>query len=73
MAWKTTESFLYGNLIVFTHEFLGPNHIWMAGGLRLPRNHPDAVDKKPQATSILGLTHPCLYGESSKPDDSVLA
>lgn len=53
MAWKITESLLYGNLVLLTHEFPGPNHIQMAGGLGLPRDHPEAVERGPQATNIL--------------------
>lgn len=32
----------------------------MVGGPTLPRDHPDAVEKEPQAASILGLTYPHL-------------
>lgn len=72
MAWKLAEALLYGNLIVFTHEFLGPNYIQMTGGLSLPGDHPEAVERGPQVTSILRTDSPHLYGESSRPEDSVL-
>ena len=72
-ALKIIESFLYGNLMVFNHEFLEPNSIWMEGGLWLPRDHPEALERGPQSASVLRTDiYACVVSECSKSENSVL-
>ena len=55
---------------MFNHEFLGPTNIWVTGGLWGITQKLWKGDLKLPA--LRGLTHPCLCGEYSGSEDSVL-